>query len=639
MKDIKTRDTVKDIRTLDRAANIATRMKDAYARTKEQSEQTQRENADSPMGYAEDRATESVQDMTHKAGHVLRYQGKHLAEQTREKIKERHAKKDAPGSEQPEVKEGTKQRASASQAPASSHNLSGSENNSADYFAHGRDFARDSSSRRIEHSTSNYAGEGTSRGVRTLEHNIKKSAHTSKTTIKTSVRGPVKMAQHGIKTAEKTPRVAIKTTQATAKTAQATAKAAQRAALVAKVTAKTTIAAAKTMVKAIAASVKAIIAAVKGLIAVIVAGGWVAVVVIVVILLIASILGSVFGLFASETSYNGAPSMPEVVSQINAEFSARFDEIIADNPHDRLVIDNAGSASMVTNWNEVLAVYAVLAATDPDNPTEVATLDDAKIEKLKLVFWDMNRISYSIDTVEVGTDEETGEPITESVLTITVSYKTAESMISFYGFNAERAAQVRALLQPEYAELFQRLTGSYVDITLSATEIAAIIKTLPADLSEERKEVVLTAFSLLDKVHYFWGGKSLMLGWDSRWGTPMKVTADGSPTTGTVRPLGLDCSGFVDWVFYNAYGGEYIIGHGGGASDQYSYCDAIPWSSAQPGDLVFYPNCEHVGIVVKNDAGALTVIHCASGYNNVVMTQNTEGDGFAFTGRPQIYPE
>jgi cell wall-associated NlpC family hydrolase len=183
------------------------------------------------------------------------------------------------------------------------------------------------------------------------------------------------------------------------------------------------------------------------------------------------------------------------------------------------------------------------------------------------------------------------------------------------------------------------LTGSYVDITLSAAEIDAIMETLPDDLSENRKEVVLTAYSLLDKVKYFWGGKSLVLGWDSRWGTPMKVTAEDSPTTGTVRPFGLDCSGFVDWVFYNVSSGEYVIGHGGGATAQYSYSDAIDWNDAQPGDLVFYPDCEHVGIVVKNDTGPLTIIHCASGYNNVGMTQHTQGNGFTFVGRPQIFED
>lgn len=84
-----------------------------------------------------------------------------------------------------------------------------------------------------------------------------------------------------------------------------------------------------------------------------------------------------------------------------------------------------------------------------------------------------------------------------------------------------------------------------------------------------------------------------MIGWDVRWGELRQVTAAGSSTTGTYRPYGLDCSGFVDWVFYNQSGGSYVIGHGGGATMQHSYCTDISWSSAQPGDLVFYPDNSH----------------------------------------------
>ena len=89
--------------------------------------------------------------------------------------------------------------------------------------------------------------------------------------------------------------------------------------------------------------------------------------------------------------------------------------------------------------------------------------------------------------------------------------------------------------------------------------------------------MVETALTLYGKVNYFWGGKSLTIGWDSRWGTLQKVTAAGSSTTGTYRPYGMDCSGFVDWVFYNMTGGEYIIGHGGGAHAQHTYCTPISW--------------------------------------------------------------
>ena len=117
----------------------------------------------------------------------------------------------------------------------------------------------------------------------------------------------------------------------------------------------------------------------------------------------------------------------------------------------------------------------------------------------------------------------------------------------------------------------------------------------------------------------------------------MKVTAGGSSTTGTVRPFGLDCSGMVDWVFYNQSGGQYVIGHGGGATAQHSYCTPIAWSDAQPGDLVFYPGDSHVGIVCGFDSsGNIMVIHCASGANNVVVTGKS---GFTSIGRPEYFAD
>ena len=136
-------------------------------------------------------------------------------------------------------------------------------------------------------------------------------------------------------------------------------------------------------------------------------------------------------------------------------------------------------------------------------------------------------------------------------------------------------------------------------------------------------------------MNYFWGGKSLVLGWDERWGTLRQVTAAGSSTTGTYRPYGMDCSGFVDWVFYNITDGQYIIGHGGGAIMQHSYCTEISWDEALPGDLVFYPGDEHVGIVGgRDEKGDLLVIHCASGANNVVISGKS---GFVSIAKPVFY--
>lgn len=81
-------------------------------------------------------------------------------------------------------------------------------------------------------------------------------------------------------------------------------------------------------------------------------------------------------------------------------------------------------------------------------------------------------------------------------------------------------------------------------------EAMEVWERLPDDLSMERRMVVTYALALVDKVDYFWGGKSLVLGWDDRWGELTEVTAEGSATTGTEQPYGLDCSGFVDWAFF-----------------------------------------------------------------------------------------
>ena len=93
----------------------------------------------------------------------------------------------------------------------------------------------------------------------------------------------------------------------------------------------------------------------------------------------------------------------------------------------------------------------------------------------------------------------------------------------------------------------------------------------------------------------------------------------------------------MDWAFYNATGGSYIIGHGGGATMQHSHCTDISWSDAQPGDLVFYPDNFHVGIICGgNENGNLLVIHCASGANNVVITGTK---GFASVARPDYFSD
>lgn len=379
-------------------------------------------------------------------------------------------------------------------------------------------------------------------------------------------------------------------------------------------------------------ALRSIIAAAQSLLAAIAAGGSTVVAMVLVICLIGLLIVSPFGIFFSGEDSGTGYTMPEAVSVLNGEFAARIEQIKTENPYDELDMDNAGSAAMISNWRDVLAVYAVRTTTDNASPDEVATLTEEKMEILREIFWDMNAITYWTEIVPGGKDEAD-----TVILHIIVTIKTHLQMADEYQFNTEQRRLLEELMQPKYQELFMALTGSYQNIELSPENVAKIMENLPADLSAERRQVVLTAYQLLGKVHYFWGGKSLIIGWDSRWGMPMEVTAEGSSTTGTVRPFGLDCSGMVDWVFYNQSGGQYVIGHGGGATAQHTYCTPIAWSDAQPGDLAFYPGDSHVGIVCGFDSGGnIMIIHCASGANNVVVTGKI---GFTSIGRPEYFAD
>ena len=203
-------------------------------------------------------------------------------------------------------------------------------------------------------------------------------------------------------------------------------------------------------------------------------------------------------------------------------------------------------------------------------------------------------------------------------------------MRQVYRFRDFQNEALDALLAEE--EMLLSMIG---DLSIAQQDAKELLENLPDDISPARRAVVQQALKLVGKVNYFWGGKSRVIGWDSRWGQLRKVTSPGSKTTGTYRPFGLDCSGFVDWVFYNVSGGEYLVSHGGGAAGQHRYCTNISWDDLQPGDLVFYPGDDHVGIVGGwDEQGNVLIIHCASGYNNVVITGKA---GFRTAARPLYF--
>lgn len=355
-----------------------------------------------------------------------------------------------------------------------------------------------------------------------------------------------------------------------------------------------------------------------------VSGGVMLLVTVMLVAMIAAMAASPFGIFFSgENPGPDAVPVSVAVAMLNQEYTVQLETLQNGANYDDIIIHGAAP-----DWPEILAVFATkVAGGTGAEAADVVTIDKKRIEQLKAVFWDMVAITSDTEVIQHSGENENDVGWTEKILHITIQTKNAEKMAEQYNFSKQQKAALQELLAQR--AMLLALAGTTAIISADAD---ALLKNLPENLSVERKSVIKAACALVGKVNYFWGGKSLTLGWNSAWGELRKVTATGSPTTGTYRPYGLDCSGFVDWAFFNATNADYIIGQGGGVASQRAQCKKISWSDALPGDLVFYADNSHIGIVGGKDKnGNLLVIHCASGANNVVIT----GVGrFSAIGRP-----
>lgn len=259
-----------------------------------------------------------------------------------------------------------------------------------------------------------------------------------------------KVATKGTKTAIKTGKSVAKKTE---KVAKESVKASQRALKLARETAKQTARATKAVVKATISAIKGIIAATKALISLLLAGGWVAMVVIVIICLIGLLVGSIFGIFfSSEKTSPNAITMKDVIAECNQEFSDKLQTIQDQNPHDDYVLDG----NMAT-WKDVLIIYTVKQANGFDGG-EVITMDDNKKALVKQIFWEMNSLSSEVKTEKVteqgvNTDEMPKE-VEKRVLHIKITSKNAEQMKNDYHFNSAQIRQYNELSSSEYNSLW-----------------------------------------------------------------------------------------------------------------------------------------------------------------------------------------
>lgn len=282
----------------------------------------------------------------------------------------------------------------------------------------------------------------------------KQAVKTGKGTIKTG-KNTIKNGKTAVKTSKE---VAIKTQRM----AKESVKASKRAAQAAKETAKATARGIKLAIKATISAIKGIIAGTKALIAAIIAGGWIAVVVIIIICLVALLCSSIFGIFFSgEKTSSNSITMNDVVRECNQEFADKLQDIQDKNPHDDYVLDGS-----MASWKDILLIYTIKQSNGM-NEHEVMTIDDNKKKIVKQVFWDMNSVSSEVKTEKVTEQgintSELPKEVDKKVLHIKINSKTAEQMKNEYHFNPAQIKQYDELSSDKYSMLWSGAIYGSID--------------------------------------------------------------------------------------------------------------------------------------------------------------------------------
>lgn len=187
----------------------------------------------------------------------------------------------------------------------------------------------------------------------------------------------------------------------------------------------------------------------------------------------------------------------------------------------------------------------------------------------------------------------------------------------WFGWDQENIASAETLISQDWFTTYG-LTISALDPKkpLTQEEISAYLAKLPEDISEDRKKVLAFALGSVGKIPYYWGGKASHAGYD---GNGFGSVTDPDYKGRILR--GLDCSGWVQWVYWSAIGNR--LEDATSTSVLIGLGERINRADLKPGDIIVRVGTDsHVLMFLEwSQDGKMLVIHENSASNNVSVDE------------------
>lgn len=281
-------------------------------------------------------------------------------------------------------------------------------------------------------------------------------------------------------------------------------------------------------------------------------------------------------------------------------------------------VSEESSALAEAGSNIVSSISSAVSETETAAEEEKETIDsgnatpaDAETEDRKAAITCPGHVDLIVKVKVIGMKEE------NSLFKQDIVGNDSENIEEggWPGWNNYTMASARLLSSQDWFEKYG-LSLSVISMLnpLSEEEIDSYMNQLPVGISQTRKDLIHFALSSVGKVPYYWGGKPASPDYT---GNSFGILT--SPDYKGRVLKGLDCSGWINWVYWSVTGQRLPFESTSGLAISGS---KISRSELQPGDIIVRTGSDaHVIMFLGWTAdGKIRCIHESSaGVNNVTI--------------------